>query len=334
MRTAPRPIPPIAWAGLILGVGIVSILIGLLAGPWGALGALVIAGLSVAFLSWRSSARWRARRMTLSTAFPEAWRTVLRQWCHHYNRLSDDLRARFEDDVRIFSAEKPVNGVGVEVTEELRLLVAASAVTLSLGWPAYDWEQLKEVLLYPDDFDRDYEFGADDFSGQAHPWGTVILSVPALCQSFRNPDHAYHVGFHEFAHLLDLEQARFDGIPLGLDDAAAHRWVELREREIPRMLRGESVLDEYGAHDPVEFLGVAVEAFFQTSLALRRNNRELYELLAAYFSQDPAAWDDARGLTQESPIRPHPPRHRRYHDPRRPRPRQSGWGNRGRKQTG
>lgn len=307
MRTAPSPIPSIAWAGLILGAGLASGLVGLFAGLWGSLTVLAAAALIVSILAWRSAGRWRVRRAALAAPFPETWRDVLRHWCDHYNRLPDDLQSRFEDDVRIFLAEKPITGVGVEVIDELRLLVAASAVTLSLGWPAYDWEHLNEILLYPDDFDRDYEFGEDDLSGEAHPWGTVILSVPALCQSFRDPDDAYHVGFHEFAHLLDLEQTHFDGIPLGFDDAAARRWVEIREREIPKMLRGESLLDEYGAHDPVEFLGVAVEAFFETALAMRRNHGELYELLAAYFQQDPADWDDARGLALE-PARPRRPR--------------------------
>lgn len=309
MRIAPPRISPVAWAGLALGAGLLGFLVGLVAGLWGAVLIVALTALTVGVLAWRSTERWHARRAALATPFPEAWRDLLRQWCDHYNRLPDDLRARFEDDVRLFLAEKPITGVGVEVAEEHRLLVAASAVTLSLGWPAYDWEQLNEVLLYPDDFDRDYEFGADDMSGQAHPWGTVILSVPAMCQSFRDPDDAYHVGFHEFAHLLDLEQTYFDGIPLGFGDAAARRWVEVREREIPQMLRGESVLDEYGAHDPVEFLAVAVEAFFEAALALRRNHGELYELLVMYFQQDPAAWDDARGLTLE-PIRPRPPRRR------------------------
>jgi hypothetical protein len=305
-----------------VGAGIFTFLVGLFAGLWGALVAIALAAITVAVLVWRSAVRWRDRRAALASPFPEAWRVLLRQWCDHYNRLSDDLRARFEDDVRIFLAEKPITGVGVEVIDELRLLVAASAVTLSLGWPAYDWEQLNEILLYPDDFDRDYEFGEDDLSGEAHPWGTVILSVPALCQSFRDPDDAYHVGFHEFAHLLDLEQTHFDGIPLGFGDDAAQRWVEVRERELPRMLRGESVLDEYGAHDPVEFLAVAVEAFFETALALRRNHGDLYELLVTFFRQDPAAWDDARGLTLE-PVRHRPPRPRGRATRRRPRSRLS-----------
>jgi len=306
-----------------LGAGIASGLVGLFAGLSGALVVLALATLIVAILAWRSATRWLARRAALATPFPEAWRSVLRQWCDHYNRLPDELRSRFEDDVRILLAEKPITGVGVEVIDELRLLVAASAVTLSLGWPTYDWEQLNEILLYPDDFDRDYEFGEDDLSGEAHPWGTVILSVPALCQSFRDPDDAYHVGFHEFAHLLDLEQTHFDGIPLGFDDAAARRWVEIREREIPQMLRGESLLDEYGAHDPVEFLAVAVEAFFETALSMRRDHRELYELLAAYFQQDPAAWDDARGLTLKPRVRPLASRRAGRTGRRRPRSRLS-----------
>src|SRR5512137_870344 len=132
MRTASPPIPPIAWVGLLLGVGILSTLVGLFAGLWGALVALVLAALLVGVLAWHSAGRWRIRRTALAPPFPESWRTILREWCDHYNRLPEDLRSRFEDDLRIFLAEKPITGVGVEVIDELRLLVGASAVTLSL----------------------------------------------------------------------------------------------------------------------------------------------------------------------------------------------------------
>jgi Mlc titration factor MtfA (ptsG expression regulator) len=296
MRTT--PLPDSSWArptaALVcltaLGVGALA------AGVAGAALGLGL-GLGALLLARRWSARrFVRRRALLATPFPEAWRERLLARCDHYDRLSEDLRRRFEDDVRIFVAEQRITGVGLEVTEELRLLVAASAVTLSLGWPEYEWEQLSEVLLYPDDFDRDYQIGADEIAGQAHPWGTVILSVPALEESYDDPDDGYHVGFHEFAHLLDVEHTHFDGIPVGYDDAQARRWVEIREREMERMRNGRSLLDEYGAHDPIEFLAVAVEAFFEPALALRRRHRELYALLADYFRQDPAAWDDARGL--------------------------------------
>jgi len=304
----------------VLAAAILGLIGGILLGPWGMAAGPVLVAAPTAFLWRQAVARWRLRRSALAVPVPDAWRRLLLDWSDHYARLPEPLRARFEDDLRIFLAERQITGVGVEATDEVRLLVAASAVTLTLGWPDAEWDQLTEVLLYPDDFDRDYEFGRDELAGEAHTWGTVILSVPTLCESFRDPDDGYHVGFHEFAHLLDLEHARFDGIPAGFDEAQANRWVEIREQEIPRMLRDDSVLDDYGAHDPVEFFAVSVEAFFETALALRRACPELYELLVAYFRQDPAGWDDARGLLLDPPARPRPPRRRLRRGRRRPHP--------------
>jgi Mlc titration factor MtfA (ptsG expression regulator) len=242
--------------------------------------------------------RSRRRRGALARPFPEAWHDFLLRQYDHFERLDAGWRARFEDDLRLFLAEKRITGVGVDVDDELRLLVAASAISLSVGWPDYEWDQLTEVLLYPDDFDRDYAFGGTDRAGETHPWGTVILSVPALVESFEYPDDAFHVGLHEFAHLLDVDQTHFDGIPVGLDEAHARAWVAEAEREMERLRSGRSVFDDYGADDPVEFLGVAVEAFFEVPQRVRRHHRGVYEILSAYFAQDPAAWDDARGLRE------------------------------------
>src|SRR5204863_4066221 len=146
---------------------------------------------------------------------------------------------------------------------------AASAATLTAAFDGYNWDHLAEVLLYRQAFGRDYSFDEDDLAGQAHPWGTIILSVPALEESFDDPDDGFHVGLHEFAHLLDIEQTRFDGVPRGLDAARSREWLEVVDKEMDRLRRGKSVLDSYAAEDPVEFLAVAVETFFERPLALR-----------------------------------------------------------------
>ena len=275
----------------------------------GALLGLILA-LVLARLLARRSAR---RRATLASPFPPAWREFLATHYDHYDRLPTALRARFEDDVRILLAETRITGVEVEVTDDLRLLVAASAATLSLAWPNYEWDQLTEVLLYPDNFDRDYRFASDPrfgrdegvdetdprwkvLTGQTHPWGTVILSVPTLLESFARPDDGYHVGLHEFAHLLDIEQTHFDGIPVGLNAARSREWLAVVDKEMERLRKGKSALDPYGSESPVEFLAVAVEAFFEMPLVVRQRHREVYAILSAYFGQDPAGWDDARGL--------------------------------------
>ena len=279
-----------AAAGVHVGTAIAG-------APGAAAGLLagVLLGVALHLVLVRRTAR---RRAALAAPFPAEWREFLLEAYDHFERLPEDWRRRFEEDLRLFLSEKRITGVGIEATEDLRLLVAASAVTLSLGWPDYEWDQLTEVLLYADNFDRDYAVGDSDLSGLAHPWGTVILSVPALHQSFEYPDDGYHVGVHEFAHILDVDHTHFDGIPVGFHGARAREWVEAAEKEMQRLRRGRSAFDDYGAHDPVEFLGVAVEAFFEIPQEVRRRHREIYSLLSAYFGQDPAAWDDARGLDE------------------------------------
>jgi Mlc titration factor MtfA (ptsG expression regulator) len=290
-------------AGVAVGAGAV---LGAMAAGWTGAGAGLVAGFGVGVAVHRLLGRKTARRRAvLSLPFPEKWRTFLLESYDHCQRLDPSRRARFEDDLRIFLAEKRITGVGVEVTDELRLLVAASAVTLSLGWPDYEWDHLTEVLLYAQNFERDhYAFDAEsDFVGEAAGLGTVILSVPALLESFEVPDDAYHVGIHEFVHVLshsvEADHVGAHGVPPGLGGARAREWAAVAEKEMERM-RGSRRpdFDDYGAHDPVEFLGVAVEAFFEIPQIVRRRHGEVYAILSEYFRQDPAAWDDARGLRE------------------------------------
>ena len=82
---------------------------------------------------------------------------------------------------------------------------------------------------------------------------------------------------------------------MGLGPAASREWVAVVEKEMERLRKRKSALDPYGSESPVEFLAVAVEAFFEMPLEVRERHRELYAILSAYFGQDPAEWDDARG---------------------------------------
>jgi Mlc titration factor MtfA (ptsG expression regulator) len=282
-------------AGILAFVATAGLGLLLFGGRGGLAGGVL--GLAAGLALFRAlGRRAERRRALLATPFPEPWRRFLLDRCDPYQRLPPDLRGRFEEDLRVFMAEKRITGVGIRASEELRLLVAASAVTLSVGWPDHEWDRLTEVLLYPQDFDRDYGFEMKELSGQAHGWGTVILSAPALLESFEYPDDGYHVGLHEFAHLVQMDEARFAEIPPGLGPAEGREWSELVEAETDRLRRGKSALDPYAAESAVEFLAVAVEAFFEIPLELRGRHREVYSILSAYFGQDPAAWDEARGL--------------------------------------
>jgi Mlc titration factor MtfA (ptsG expression regulator) len=233
---------------------------------------------------------------------PRPLRDLLRRRSRHYRCLPADIQAEFDRQILAFLVEKRVTPVKTRITEETRLLTAASAVTLTCGWPRFTWDALREVLIYPKVFDQDYRFveaGPGSSAHQAHIWqaagqahgmGIVILVKPILLQSFEIDDAGYHVGFHEFAHLLDLALTQFDGIPSYLTDQRADEWTRILRSEEKRLRSGDSVLDPYGLSHPTELFAVAVEAFFQRPDAMADRHAALYAFLASYFNQDPALW--------------------------------------------
>jgi Mlc titration factor MtfA (ptsG expression regulator) len=203
------------------------------------------------------------------------------------------MKDTFQKQLRRFIAGRRITGVDMKLDDDLRVLVAASAATLAAGWPGHEWSQVAEVLLYPDAFDRDFVIGPKELAGVADHWGTIVMSAPALRQSFDDDEDGYHVGLHELAHVLQ-EQASPTGVPRGLRNAELREWDEIYSVEMKAVQLGTSVLDPYGASSPLEFFPVAVETFFERPGPLREKHGALYAFLRAYFGQDPAEWTDGR----------------------------------------
>ena len=115
-------------------------------------------------------------------------------------------------------------------------------------------------------------------------------SVPSLRHSFSHDEDAYHLGFHEFAHLLTYERGLPITVPVGLSSARLQLWEDIQARELKRIAAGDSIVDPYAAH-PSEFFPCAVEAFFQKPIELGQRHRRLYRFLSMYFRQRPATWE-------------------------------------------
>ena len=91
------------------------------------------------------------------------------------------------------------------------------------------------------------------------------------------------------------------GIPAGglfgrlLADAvsgvADERWVAVCTAAYERVVAGHGgrSLRPYAGVNPAEFFAVATEAFFEAPRLLHGEHRELYEVLAGYYAQDPLA---------------------------------------------
>jgi len=236
----------------------------------------------------------RRREKLCSGPFPAEWLACLERRVGYYARLADAEKARLRDAVRIFVAEKSWEGCGgLEMTDEIRVTVAAQACLLTLGFEDFYFDDVRTVLVYPSTFVREIDGVASDAVGEAIDDSTVVLSWDDASLPQASGEESLNVVFHEFAHMLDDSPERGDGTPPIPDAEHRERWESVLGREHERLIEDElegrrSVVSFYGVESRGEFFAVATEAFFQHPVELRRQRPALYTILAEFYRQQPA----------------------------------------------
>ncbi len=242
--------------------------------------------------------------MLVQRAIPEdLWRLTLSRFPFLVHRTVDDLQ-RLRELSTLFLADKEFAGMqGLEVDDGMAVAIAAQACLpiLRLGLSQYD--AFKGIVVHPDvvvarrevmDEDGVVHHYDEELSGEAMEGGPVMLSWRDVADAGDSAAWGYNVVIHEFAHVLDMRDGAPDGVPLLPDRAARERWLAVLEPQwqdfCARVDEGEDTLiDPYGAEAIDEFFAVVSEVFFVNAPALRAEHPQLYELLAGYYRQDPAA---------------------------------------------
>jgi Mlc titration factor MtfA (ptsG expression regulator) len=205
----------------------------------------------------------------------------------------------------VFLAEERFYGcAGLEITDEMRVTIAAQACLLLLNRETGYYEKLFSILVYPSVFVVDREMRdvagvlthkLNLLSGESWEAGKVILAWDQVLQGAQDMRDGENVIFHEFAHQLDQEDGAANGAPLLAKQSAYLNWARVLSRaydELRQALeRGEeTVINPRGAENPGEFFATATEAFFEIPEQMKITSPELYEELRRYYQVDPAAW--------------------------------------------
>jgi hypothetical protein len=247
---------------------------------------------------------WREARTLARRSIPDAlWQLTLARFPFLARRSDADL-ARLRELTTLFLADKEFAGMqGLQVGDDMAVAIAAQAClpVLRLGLASYD--AFKGIVVHPDvvvarrevmDEDGVVHHYDEELSGEAMEGGPMMLSWRDVADSGDSAEWGYNVVIHEFAHVLDMRDGAADGVPLLPDRAARSRWLGVLEPEwadfCERVDAGDdTLLDPYGAEGIDEFFAVASEVFFVAGVELQREHPALYDLLAGYYRQNPAA---------------------------------------------
>lgn len=251
-------------------------------------------------LGWLQTRRRRAIR---ERPFPAAWREIIRRGVRPAEWLTADETSRLFGWIAVFVEEKRFEGCrGFEITDEVRVTIAAQAGIVMLGFGDEWFDRLRSVLVYPGDYlvprvtplagGGELEW-QEARLGETWGGGSMVLSWSGVRDGARLRDGPRSVVIHECAHLVDLLDGEIDGIP-PLPRAAVRRWreaiAECQGRFHDLLDEGRSVaFDDYAAEGLTEFFAVASECFFQDPHRLFRCDKTLYGLLEQVWRQDPKA---------------------------------------------
>jgi Mlc titration factor MtfA (ptsG expression regulator) len=250
----------------------------------------------------------RRRKRLRSRPFPEAWREILERRVPYVRLLPRELRRQLEQHIQVFIAEKSFVGCdGLEISDEVRVTIAAQACLLILDRRTDYYPGLTQILVYPGAFVIErlraepsgvLQEQRHALSGESWTHGQVVISWEDALEGAAIVDDGRNVVIHEFAHQLDQQKGYANGAPwLGRRDRYA-RWSQVMLEEFARLQQqaaiGEpSLFSYYGASSPAEFFAVVSEVFFEQPRDMAALHPALYAELRNFYRVDPATFAEA-----------------------------------------
>jgi MtfA peptidase len=249
--------------------------------------------------------RFIRRYLISKRSFPDEWQKILENKVPYYNILPTNLRDELKKHIAVLVYEKIFEGCGgLEMTENVRLTIAAYAAILLLGHSSDYYPLLNAILVYPDDYYApSYQEdeagiiteGVEQRSGESWDHGSIVLSWNDIQSDINEPYNGKNLVFHEFSHQLDDRY----GVTAGIDDdgniVTPNEWNTILAKHYRKLRstvkrRQRMLLDPYGATHPAEFFAVATESFFDNGYRLKNHHPELYETLKSFYEVDPASY--------------------------------------------
>jgi MtfA peptidase len=204
----------------------------------------------------------------------------------YYDNLSHKGKLKFSGRVGEFIKSKKFIGMeGLQVSEEMKVLISASAIQLTFGLEKYLLESCSVIKVYPRYFFS--KLLNAELKGGASESGILMLSWEDFLDGYKDPHDNYNLGLHEMAHVLKINVLRGDNF----DDKFSFyldEWLRIGSSEFRKIKkRDKSLLREYAGTNKHEFFAVCVEHFFESPEEFEKQLPDIYNHLCFLLNQDP-----------------------------------------------
>lgn len=212
---------------------------------------------------------------------------IIREHTQFFQKFPRTIKRKFLKRLAIFIEYHDFEGrEGLEITDLMKVLIAASAVHLTISLKDYLLDLFPKILVYPDVY---YSKLTKSYNrGETNPHGIIAVSWNYVEEGFESSEDKINLGYHEFAHALLLQHTS-----LGLNDLQFSFAYEdfnrmLKQDKLAQKVFESNFLRDYAFINKMEFFAVSAENFLESPEMLKKNVPELYEIMKRLLRQDPA----------------------------------------------
>jgi len=237
-----------------------------------------------------------------SLDFPQSYKKTVSK-TPHYPKLSTQDQQKLQRSILRFIYTKDFVGVGLTVTDEMKVIIAFYACLLLVHKEVDScYEDLKTIIIYPHAVvvkevkSAGGIFTKEQFviQGQSANHTVVLTWHEAKKEAY----HLRHnnVIIHEFAHEIDFMDGYIDGVP-PLEKSKYDGWTNTFHKEFTTLNKialkdrgwGKyKLLGAYAASNEAEFFAVVTERFFEAPASLKHHFPNLYNELKDFYQIDTA----------------------------------------------
>lgn len=236
--------------------------------------------------------RWRElksmRPPITDFASPEALSKLLNDNNQYYSQLPPNYQHEFRERTKQMAEHfKWLTGKENQtITDEMKLLISASAVQLLFGLPQINLGAYDTIVVFDDKY-------YNELTNYYHKGEVnnrfIILSYKHFLEGYANPNDKINLGLHEMAHALDLSLFLSHSKKFFLRRLLENFILQTQQEYIDLQEGKLTFFRDYGATNPREFFAVAVEHFFEAPAEFEQNLPNMYREMCLLLNQDPVS---------------------------------------------
>lgn len=198
-----------------------------------------------------------------------------------FERLDKKRKSYFEHRVAVFIRKKTFEGKkGFIITDEVKILVAATAVMLTFGFRNYNIPYIKNIVIYPTEYFSRFSktINKGEFNARLK---TIVLSWDNFLEGHRIEDDKLNLGIHEFAHAIHFSCIKSEDINaiLFVDTFNELRNLLSDNEILKAKLINSDLIRSYAFTNDSELLAVIVETFIESPDTFKHQFPNVYNMV-------------------------------------------------------